>query len=81
MKEACHKPKALKVTKKKNISTDGLGTVHGQIHVGKQDIPSIQTRKMKGLKKTIKERKAELSRKRVMNGDNDVILNKKTKVE
>ncbi|KAF2885258.1 hypothetical protein ILUMI_20924 [Ignelater luminosus] len=57
LKQACQKPKALKVIKKKNISTDGLGTVHGQIHVGKQNITGIQTRKMKGLKKTIKEKK------------------------
>lgn len=59
MKEACKKPKELKVTKKKNITTDGLGNTHGRIHIGKQEINKIQTRKMKGLKKTAAERKAE----------------------
>lgn len=52
MKEACKKPKELKVKTKKNISTDGLGTTHGRIHVGKQEINKLQTRKMKGLKKS-----------------------------
>ncbi|CAH2002795.1 unnamed protein product [Acanthoscelides obtectus] len=59
MREACRKPKELKVTKKKNISADDLGNVHGRIHIGKQNIDKIQTRKMKGLKKTAAERKAE----------------------
>ncbi|XP_050294121.1 ribosome production factor 2 homolog [Anthonomus grandis grandis] len=51
MKEACKKPKELKITKKKNISTDKLGSTHGRIHMGKQEINKIQTRKFKGLKK------------------------------
>ncbi|KAJ8958301.1 hypothetical protein NQ318_017447 [Aromia moschata] len=59
MKEACRKPKELKVTKKKNITTDELGTTRGRIHIGRQDINKLQTRKMKGLKKTAAERKAE----------------------
>lgn len=59
MKEACRKPKELKPIKKKNISTDALGNIHGRIHLGKQKIDKIQTRKMKGLKKTAAERKAE----------------------
>lgn len=58
-KQACKKPKALKVKKKKNISTDTLGTTYGRIHIGTQNISSIQTRKMKGLKKTISEKKSE----------------------
>lgn len=52
LKLATRKPKELKVVKKKNISRDGLGTTHGRIHVGKQQIMKIQTRKMKGLRKT-----------------------------
>lgn len=59
MKEACRKPKELKIGKTKNISTNELGTTHGRIHIGKQEIKKIQTRKMKGLKKTAAERKAE----------------------
>ncbi|XP_045468554.1 ribosome production factor 2 homolog [Harmonia axyridis] len=52
MKEACKRPKELKAKPKKNISTDGLGTTHGRIHIGKQEINKLQTRKMKGLKKS-----------------------------
>lgn len=54
MKHACRKPKELKVHKKQNVSIDGLGTKHGRIHVGKQEINKLQTRKMKGLRKSPK---------------------------
>ncbi|CDU23903.1 related to protein RPF2 involved in ribosomal large subunit assembly and maintenance [Sporisorium scitamineum] len=36
---------------KKNIETDDMGDTVGRIHVGKQDLSGLQTRKMKGLKK------------------------------
>ncbi|KAF8216383.1 Brix domain-containing protein [Mycena galopus ATCC 62051] len=36
--------------KRKNIETDEMGDLRGQIHVGKQDLGRLQTRKMKGLK-------------------------------
>ncbi|XP_032666507.1 ribosome production factor 2 homolog [Odontomachus brunneus] len=62
-KQACKKPKALKVKKKKNISEDTLGTTYGRVHVGTQNINSIQTRKMKGLKKTMSEKKSSQKRK------------------
>lgn len=52
MKQACRKPKELKKIIKKNITVDGLGTKHGRIHVGKQNVAKLQTRKMKGLKKS-----------------------------
>ncbi|XP_066594424.1 ribosome production factor 2 homolog [Prorops nasuta] len=61
-KQSCKKPKELKVKKKKNISKDTFGTTYGRIHVGSQNINSIQTRKMKGLKKTLAERKLEKKR-------------------
>ncbi|KAJ8931781.1 hypothetical protein NQ314_015313 [Rhamnusium bicolor] len=78
MREACRKPKELKVTKKKNISTDELGSTHGRIHIGKQDIHKLQTRKMKGLKKTAAERKAEKSKVRtVLVVNNDINTMKK----
>lgn len=64
-KRACKKPKALKVKTKKNISKDTFGTTYGRIHVGAQNINSIQTRKMKGLKKTISEKKSAQKRKNV----------------
>ncbi|XP_008211265.1 ribosome production factor 2 homolog [Nasonia vitripennis] len=62
-KQACKKPKELKVKKKKNITSDSLGTTHGRIHMGAQKLNTIQTRKMKGLRKTLAERKAEKKRK------------------
>lgn len=37
-------------TYKKNIDTDEMGDMVGRIHVGKQDLGALQTRKMKGLK-------------------------------
>jgi ribosome production factor 2 len=36
--------------KRKNIEVDEMGDLRGQIHVGKQDLGKLQTRKMKGLK-------------------------------
>jgi ribosome production factor 2 len=37
---------------KKNISTDIVGDKIGRIHLGKQDLKELQTRKMKGLKRS-----------------------------
>lgn len=37
-------------TYKKNIETDEMGDMIGRVHVGKQDLSTLQTRKMKGLK-------------------------------
>ncbi|CAO1636564.1 unnamed protein product [Parajaminaea phylloscopi] len=37
-------------TYKKNIETDEMGDMIGRVHVGKQDLSQLQTRKMKGLK-------------------------------
>jgi ribosome production factor 2 len=50
-KEALKKPKQLEPKTKKNIDTDLMGDTVGRIHVGKQDLGKLQTRKMKGLKK------------------------------
>lgn len=38
--------------KKKNIETDEMGDMVGRVHVGKQDLSKLQTRKMKGLKRS-----------------------------
>lgn len=64
-KQSRKQPREVKVTKKKNVEPDELGNVHGRIHVGKQNIESLQTRKMKGLKKTPEERKAERLKRKV----------------
>lgn len=36
---------------KKNISMDSMGDKVGRVHLGKQDLSNLQTRKMKGLKR------------------------------
>jgi ribosome production factor 2 len=51
MREALKRPKQLEPKTKKNITTDLIGDKIGRIHVGKQDLSTLQTRKMKGLKR------------------------------
>jgi ribosome production factor 2 len=51
MREALKKPKQLEAKTKKNVETDLLGDKIGRIHVGRQDLDGLQTRKMKGLKR------------------------------
>ncbi|KAF2724411.1 Brix-domain-containing protein [Polychaeton citri CBS 116435] len=51
MKEAMRKPKSLEAKTKKNIDTDTIGDKVGRIHLGRQDLSQLQTRKMKGLKR------------------------------
>lgn len=56
MREALKKPKQLEPRTKKNIGMDSMGDKIGKIHVGKQDLSTLQTRKMKGLKRTREDR-------------------------
>lgn len=49
-KEAHKQPKQLQAKVKKNVSTDIMGDKVAKIHIGKQDLGNLQTRKMKGLK-------------------------------
>ncbi|XP_045499021.1 ribosome production factor 2 homolog [Colias croceus] len=63
-KEACRVPREVKPLTKKNISKDAFGTKHGRIHMGKQDIQRLQTRKMKGLKKSVEEKKEMLLKRK-----------------
>jgi ribosome production factor 2 len=51
MREALKKPRQLEPKTKKNIETDLMGDKIGKVHPGKQDFSSLQTRKMKGLKR------------------------------
>ncbi|KAJ9648325.1 rRNA-binding ribosome biosynthesis protein rpf2 [Coniosporium tulheliwenetii] len=51
MKEALKRPKQLEPRTKKNIETDPMGDKMGRIHVGRQDLSQLQSRKMKGLKR------------------------------
>ena len=46
------KPKGTEERTKKNISTDAMGDKVAKIHPGKQDFSTMQTRKMKGLKRS-----------------------------
>ncbi|OSC96837.1 Brix-domain-containing protein [Trametes coccinea BRFM310] len=58
LKQAMKRPKLRKQEvekglgkKRKNLEVDEMGDLRGRIHVGKQDLSKLQTRKMKGLKK------------------------------
>lgn len=53
--------------KKKNFETDEMGDMVGRVHLGKQDLGKLQTRKMKGLKRVRKEKDADEEE----NGDSD----------
>lgn len=57
MKAAMRRPKMKKQDvekglgkRKKNVEVDEMGDVRGRVHVGRQDLGKLQTRKMKGLK-------------------------------
>ncbi|KAF8903117.1 Brix domain-containing protein [Gymnopilus junonius] len=57
LKEAMKRPKLKKTDvekglgkKKKNLEVDEMGDLRGRVHVAKQDLGKLQTRKMKGLK-------------------------------
>ncbi|AEO54013.1 hypothetical protein MYCTH_2296049 [Thermothelomyces thermophilus ATCC 42464] len=52
LKEAMRRPKTNEERTKKNISTDPMGDKIGRIHMGKLDLSGLQTRKMKGLKRS-----------------------------
>lgn len=57
LKAALRRPKMKKKdvekglgTKRKNQEVDEMGDLRGRVHVAKQDLDRLQTRKMKGLK-------------------------------
>ncbi|XP_069128652.1 ribosome production factor 2 homolog [Argopecten irradians] len=50
-KRSLRQPKTAKPRKTKNISRNAFGSKLGRIHMDKQDLGKLQTRKMKGLKK------------------------------
>lgn len=63
-KQSRKQPKQLRESKKKNITHDGLGNTHGRVHMGNQALGKIQTRRVKGLKKSSEERKADRQKKK-----------------
>jgi ribosome production factor 2 len=52
LKEALKKAKTNQERPKKNVETDIVGDKMGRVHLGKQDLAELQTRKMKGLKRS-----------------------------
>lgn len=52
LKAALKRSKKGEERTKKNITTDVMGDKLGRIHLGKQDLTDMQTRKMKGLKRS-----------------------------
>eukprot|EP00092_Neocalanus_flemingeri_P029855 GFUD01032413.1.p1 GENE.GFUD01032413.1~~GFUD01032413.1.p1 ORF type:complete len:324 (-),score=99.84 GFUD01032413.1:89-1060(-) len=64
-KTACKQIKNVKGTKKvKNISVDALGNKMGRVHVDKQEIKKIQTRKVKALKESKEEKMEQIKKKK-----------------
>ena len=62
LKQAMKRPKLKKTDvekglgkRKKNMDVDEMGDLRGRVHVGKQDLLKLQTRKMKGLKAGLNE--------------------------
>ena len=65
MKEAMkHGRRPNELKSKKNVDMDLVGDKIGRVHLGKQDLSQLQTRKMKGLKRTHAELDGE-----VINGE------------
>ena len=72
-------PKDLKPKKKTNVSHDTFGTTDGRIHMQKQDLSKLQTRKMKGLKKRPAEKITEDQEKKSKRIENDGTSQNKNK--
>jgi ribosome production factor 2 len=53
------KPKGLEPTKLKNVTRNVFGEKIGRLHMQRQDMDTLQTRKMKGLKVSKKDREEQ----------------------
>ena len=51
-KEAMRRTKKGEEKTKKNVTVDSMGDKLGRVHMGKVDLSALQTRKMKGLKRS-----------------------------
>lgn len=51
-KEAMRRTKKGEEKTKKNVTVDAMGDKLGRVHMGKVDLSALQTRKMKGLKRS-----------------------------
>lgn len=74
-KEAMRIPEQLRPKVKKNVEMDVMGDKIGRVHVGKQDLGKLQTRKMKGLKKKYDQVEDDEG------ADGEVVTSKKARVE
>ena len=45
----------LKIKRTKNLNEDALGNVQGKVHISKQNVEQLQTRRMKGLRRSTKQ--------------------------
>lgn len=62
MKEAMkHGSRPNEPRMKKNIETDIIGDKMGRVHLGKQDLSTLQSRKMKGLKRAREDAEEEMN--------------------
>lgn len=52
LKEAMRRPRGAEERTKKNVSTGSMGDKMGRVHLSRQDLGQLQTRKMKGLKRS-----------------------------
>ncbi|KAK4316034.1 hypothetical protein Pmani_012779 [Petrolisthes manimaculis] len=71
-KRSLQQPKQQKANKVKNVRKDPFGTRLGRVHMTKQDIGKLQTRKMKGLKEITKKTKKTRGR---VSGDEQMETN------
>ncbi|EPY51520.1 brix domain-containing protein Rpf2 [Schizosaccharomyces cryophilus OY26] len=69
--EALKKPKTQEPKTKKNVDVDLVGNKVGRVHVDQQDLSNLQTRKMKGLKRSAAEEEEEEEESEVE--DEDVV--------
>lgn len=63
-KRACKQPRQLQNKKVKNHTKDVFGTKLGRVHMTKQDLANLQTRKVKALKKSKAEKATAKSAKK-----------------
>ncbi|OTA99780.1 hypothetical protein M426DRAFT_324850 [Hypoxylon sp. CI-4A] len=75
LKEAMKVAKVGEEKVKKNVTTDTIGDKIGRIHLGRQDLSELQTRKMKGLKRT---RDLDNEEAAVAPADEDALKRQKT---
>lgn len=70
-KKSKKQPKEITGKPKKNVSYDAFGSKLGRIHMEKQDLGKLQTRKLKALKRKNGEDKTDNDSKKVKNGSSN----------